>query len=407
MDNLSHSVVGLAVGEFLHRSLPQESGIEQQRLRQRLLLFSCWLASNFPDLDLFFTHLQLAPLGYLLHHRGHTHTVLFAFPQALLIAALLWLLWPAARRLARDSASARIGVVASIGVGLALHLLMDYLNSYGIHPFYPFDPRWLYGDMVFILEPVFWVAFGVPLAMMVERRALRVLLLALLLGAPVYFTTRGFLAWAALGALLAGATVLALVQARAGQRGRQALVLAAAMLAGFLVIQDLASAEGKRAVARYVAQHEPGSRVLDVSMSSFPTNPFCWAFASVESNEGADTYRLRRGIVSVAPHTVPVSTCPARLTDGAQPVSDAIATLEEHRGSLRALRALRDENCHFDAWLRFARVPVVENGEATDIRFSNGLRGNFTTLRFEEFSRRACPSGIPGWGYPRADLLAQ
>lgn len=407
MDNLSHSVVGLAAGELLHRSLPEESGIEQQRLRRRLLLFSCWLASNFPDLDLFFTRLQPAPLGYLLHHRGHTHTVLFALPQALLVAALLWLLWPAARRLLKESKSTRIGFVASIAGGLALHLMMDYLNSYGIHPFYPFDARWLYGDMVFILEPVFWVAFGVPMAMMVERRALRILLLALLLGAPVYFTTRGFLAWSALMALLAGAVVLALVQWRAGMRGRNALVLAVGMLAGFLVIQDLASAEGKRAVARYVARQDPGSRVLDVSMSSFPTNPFCWAFASVESNDRTGIYRLRRGLVSVAPHTVPVNSCPPSLSEGAVPVSEAVAALEQHQGSLRELRALRDSNCHFDAWLRFARVPAVENGEATDIRFSNGVRGNFTTLRFEEFSRRACPTGIPAWDYPREDLLRQ
>ena len=52
------------------------------------MLATCALAGNFPDLDLVLTPLLPAPLGYLLHHRGHTHTVLYAFPQAMLLAAL-------------------------------------------------------------------------------------------------------------------------------------------------------------------------------------------------------------------------------------------------------------------------------------------------------------------------------
>jgi inner membrane protein len=166
MDNLSHSVVGLAVGELVHRSLSQEIDTSRQCKRRRLLLFSCWSASNFPDLDYFLTPLLPAPLGYLLHHRGHTHTLIYAIPQAVLLAAMIWLFWPAARKVLKESGTARRGVAITLTLGFALHLLMDYLNSYGIHPFHPFDSRWLYGDMVFILEPMFWILFGVPLVMM-------------------------------------------------------------------------------------------------------------------------------------------------------------------------------------------------------------------------------------------------
>jgi inner membrane protein len=405
MDNLSHSVVGLATGEFLHRSLPEESTSERQSLRRRLLLLSCWLASNFPDLDLFFTSLLPPPLGYLLHHRGHTHTLLYALPQALLIAVLVWLLWPAARRLMKDSAAARRGFALCIAIGLALHLMMDYLNPYGIHPFHPFDSRWLYGDMVFILEPAFWISFGVPMAMMVSSRALRMLLLALLLGAPVYFTMRGFLAWSSLAALALAAAVLAAAQLRAGISSRGALFLSFCMITGFIAIQALASAEGRRVVAEEISHRDGNSRLLDVAMSAFPGNPFCWNFASVESNEGAGIYRLRRGILSVAPHTVPVSACPASLSGGDLQGATAIAMTQEHQGSLQALRGLRDANCHFDAWMRFARVPAVDDSQATDIRFSGGMGANFTTMRFDEFSRRACPAHVPQWDYPRADLL--
>ena len=34
--------------------------------------------------------------------------------------------------------------------------------------------------------------------------------------------------------------------------------------------------------------------------------------------------------------------------------------------SLAEFRSLQRNNCHFDAWLRFARVPSLANGKATD-----------------------------------------
>src|SRR5471032_3032549 len=183
MDNITHSIIGFGVGELVHRSLPPEARQDSQRTRHRLLLVSCALASNFPDLDLFLGKLLPDPLGYLLNHRGHTHTLLFAIPQALLLAALLWLLWPSARALLNASKTARWGLAASVLLGLALHLLMDYTNSYGIHPFYPFDGRWFYGDMVFIVEPLFWVAIGVPMALIMRWPVAKVAGLAGLLAA--------------------------------------------------------------------------------------------------------------------------------------------------------------------------------------------------------------------------------
>lgn len=407
MDNLSHSVASLAAGALLHRSLPSESDKPDQRIRHRLMLVTCWLAGNFPDLDLVLTPLLPEPLGYLLHHRGHTHTVLYALPQALLLALVLMLLWPAARRLVMRSATARLGFLLSMAAGFALHLLMDYLNSYGIHPFYPFDPRWLYGDMVFILEPVFWIAFGMPLALMVPLKALKILLAALLIGVPLFFTTRGFLSWPSFAALLGMGVVLALVQQRCGERGRSGLLLSFAFALVFIGVQHQASQRSKDMLAAQLRAADPATRVLDMSMSAFPANPLCWAFASVESNEAAGTYGLKRGIVSIAPDLVPAAACPVALADAAaqQPVAAGIALFSQEQGDLNALRRLRNENCHFDAWMRFARVPSVNAEQATDIRFATTPRGNFSTLRFADFANRSCLSNVPAWAYPRHDLL--
>jgi inner membrane protein len=52
MDNLSHSVAGLAVGELLHRTLAPESDAAGQSVRRHMLLVTAWAACNLPDLDL-------------------------------------------------------------------------------------------------------------------------------------------------------------------------------------------------------------------------------------------------------------------------------------------------------------------------------------------------------------------
>lgn len=408
MDNFSHSVVGLALGEFVHRSLPPEPGIDSHRARRRLLLFSGWAASNFPDLDLFLTPLLPAPLGYLMHHRGHTHTLLYAAGQALLLWAMLWLLWPAARTLLRQSASARTGLLVAVSAGLALHLLMDYLNPYGIHPFHPFDSRWLYGDMVFILEPMFWITFGVPMAMMVQRLAPRLLFLAALAAAPLYFAARGFLSWGSVAMLALVGIVLATLQLRSGTHGRRALVAALGVMLCFVGVQAVASRQARMVVAKTLQEKEPANRLLDTSMSSFPTNPLCWAFVSVESNEGKGTYTLRRGILSLAPNGMPVENCPASLAGSAfeKGATPAIAFQLEQQGRLTTLRELKAANCYFEAWLRFARAPLLGANAATDIRFGSDPRENFTTIDLAVLRERECVGFIPAWQFPRSDLLA-
>ena len=405
MDNLSHSVASLLAGELLHRSLPQEADTVRQGLRRSLLLATCGLAGNFPDLDLVLTPLLPVPLGYLLHHRGHTHTVLYALPQALLLAALLYLLWPAARRLLRESASARVGFVLALALGFCLHLLMNYLNSYCLHPFHPFDSGWVYGDMVFILEPVFWVAFGIPMVMTLRRPAPRWLLLIaapLLLG---YFSWRGFLAWQSLAVLLAAGLGLALA-ARRGSDGLKAPLAAVALGLAFVGVQALASGHARVLMAQELHARDPKARLLDAAMSAYPANPACWQFVAVESREDVGSYRLSRGVLSLAPGWLPVAACPPAFLDSALPsAASGLALLSQRDYSLERLRRLASEDCHFSDWLRFARMPSLDEDSASDARFASSPRGNFSTLALVEQARRGCESGAPQWQMPRADLL--
>ncbi|SHN42489.1 inner membrane protein [Duganella sacchari] len=388
MDNLTHSIIGFGVGELVHRSLPAEADSLSQRVRHRLLLVSCALASNFPDLDLFLTKLLPAPLGYLLNHRGHTHTVAWALPQALLLAFLLWLCWPGARALLRTSRSARLGFALSVGIGFVLHLAMDYTNSYGVHPWYPMSGRWFYGDMVFIVEPLFWMAIGVPMALIMRWRTLRVAGLAGLLAALLFFVMRGYLGWMSLAALLLIALLCGYAQWRAGPQGRGGLLLALGISLGFIAVQGVTSQQARAQLTAALEARDPRARVIDIAMTAFPSQPLCWRYASIASD--GQRYSVQGGVTSLAG-----MVCPATLAVQSDSVSFS--------GSLQELRTLKASNCRADAWLRFSRIPLLANGELSDYRFSTTPRGNFTTMPVTQAS--SCPQGVPAWDYPRADLF--
>jgi inner membrane protein len=416
MDNLTHSIVGLGLGALVDRSLPDEPDTSRQRARTRLLLVIGLLASNFPDLDLVLGRVLEAPLGYLLYHRGHTHTLVGALGELVLLLAGTWLLWPAARRLLRASGRARGAAVFTAVIGLLLHIVMDSLNVYGVHPFWPFDSNWYYGDLVFIVEPVFWIAFGIPLAGMVENKPLRWLLFVLMAAVPVGVTFAGFLEWGSLAGLLVLGVVLALIQRRARHRPRGArsrLALAAGLGASlaFVGVQALALQEARAIVAQQLRSLDPGERLLDAALSAYPANPLCWSFVTVERSggDGADAgFHLRRGLLGIAPGISPVQSCPAALGGDAGPQASArLAWQSEDREALSALRTLRQTNCHVDAWLRFARAPALapEAGIATDQRWGPPGSRNFTSLWYKELAPLPCPHPVPGWGYPRADLL--
>lgn len=408
MDNLSHTVAGLLAGELLHRGLPAEANADCHDLRRKLMLAACALSSNFPDLDLVLTPLLPAPLGYLLHHRGHTHTMLFAVPQAMLLAALLYLSWPSARRLLRASPVARIGFGLALATGFGLHLAMDYLNSYGLHPFHPFNSGWVYGDMVFILEPVFWIAFGIPMVMTLKSPALRWLLL---LATPMvlgFLAWRGYLAWQSLAVLLAAGVLLALAATRRPSSTIGVPLAAVALGLAFVGGQSLASGQARALVAAELQLRDPQARLLDAAMSPYPSNPACWHFVAVETRADTGHYRISRGVLSLAPPAMPVSACPPAFAEQALPAAPrALALLSRHDYSLERLRRLAAADCYLRDWLRFARMPALDEDSASDARFASTPRGNFSTLPLAGAGGRACLGSVPQWGLPRADLLEE
>src|SRR5690554_788745 len=389
MDNLSHAMIGLAVGEVVHNLLPALPNEEDQRLRRRLLLTVSALAGNFPDLDLVLTPLLPAPLGYLLHHRGHTHTFLYAIPQAILLGGLIAFFWKRARSLMRRSASTFKAFLFLLGFGFVLHLGLDSFNSYGIHPFYPFQKDWYFGDAVFIVEPLFWIVTIVPLAMGWSARW-RWGVYLFFTGLLGYLSSLGYLSWLSLvflGALGSGLTFM-----------RQSKAVASGLAIVLVYVRSLfaGSFAAKERLAAAINQGLDNYGFQDASLSSYPANPGCWMFTALAVDRENSRYRIEKGTLSLFPQLFSAGQCPRAL--------------QVSRSNIYPLDGLQqnyERNCWFEAWMRFARMPATQGQTAWDERFqdSDEPELNFTYVDLDAFSGRECPQSVPAWGAPRLDIL--
>ena len=150
MDNLTHALTGALIA----RTLPGRwSGGEIEaakldpdapRVRPvRWVMWSSVVAANLPDFEALV--LWPPPLGdkatYLLHHRGWSHSLVGIAGEAVAFALSLWLLarWRRFGPVLRRLTPARGLAVALLGVGS--HLFLDWCNSYGVRPFYPWINR--------------------------------------------------------------------------------------------------------------------------------------------------------------------------------------------------------------------------------------------------------------------------
>jgi inner membrane protein len=147
VDNLCHTLTGAALGE---------AGLKR---RTRYGNVALMISANLPDVDVLVFATDTLPVSF---RRGWTHGVIaqLLLPIALTLGFVLVGRW-------RRSRSGDTGPPVHAGWLLALsyagvfsHVGLDYLNNYGVRLLAPFDWRWFYGDAVFIVDPVLWLALG-------------------------------------------------------------------------------------------------------------------------------------------------------------------------------------------------------------------------------------------------------
>jgi inner membrane protein len=410
MDNVTHTLAGLVLAESAVRIRARRAGAEPPPRVRTVAAISSMVAANLPDADLFYTGVGGDRLAYMLHHRGHTHTIVIALLGAALLwgaASLAWR-WRARRPPARSDATWLLGLLLA---GTLSHLLLDWTNSYGVHPFWPFDDRWVYGDSVFIVEPWLWAVSVPMLVAATERRVARALLAFVLLAGIVLAWRVEMVSAGAAAALTAGAA-LTIVLARLLRPDARIAFAVGAWIAVTLTM-SAASAVARGTTADAVRAADPAAELLDVVVTPLPTDPTCASVITVERS-GA-TYRVATARVSTVPAAVDASRCGTRerggvLSGGSPRLSTAAVHWDgEWTAPHAELATLARESCPAHAALRFIRVPawrVVDDSTVNigDVRFGGGTGNSFTDVRVPRRSS-ACPPNVPPWTPPRGDLL--
>jgi inner membrane protein len=398
LDNLTHSLVGVALADLM---LPAGAS----RVERRLFVGAGVIAANAPDLDILYTNITPPPLGYLLHHRGHTHTILGLIAIAA-IFTLLWRLLPAVRRLA---AADRVRLWMLAALGLASHVPLDAFNSYGTHPFHPFDRTWYYGDAVFIFEPWLWMLLAVAVGWNAWSRAGRLATAAGAIGLPMLLTAFGIIPRESLIVLVVAGGVLAWLARAMSPRARATASFAAiiVMLVGMVGVSSMA-----REAVLTSLRPEVRGELVDVILTPNPASPVCWAVIAIEQDEAAGEFVMWRGTVSLAPRWKAATDCASHRFAGPRESrmmgSGRLALRDEIRLPLQALRDLHERDCWVRGWLQFGRAPLLRDGALTDLRFDERVGQSFSTMVLKEGPDAArCPPNLPNWGMPRADLLAR
>src|SRR6267378_930440 len=148
MDNLTHSLIGLAASK---------AGLEKLSPGTTTL---CVLAANAPDSDILVLIFG-GRWAFLHHHRGITHSIVGTAALALMLPLIFYGGNLLLSRLRGTTVRVRLpGLIFASLIVIATHPLMDWTNNYGIRFLLPWNPEWFYGDFVFIIDPFIWIVLG-------------------------------------------------------------------------------------------------------------------------------------------------------------------------------------------------------------------------------------------------------
>jgi len=191
MEPVTHFLTGACIGR---------AGLNRKTAYATLVAV---LAAEAADLDVLWS--LAGPVEELKHHRGITHTFLAVPFVAAAAVGAVWLIdrgvqaWRARKANTPDpisecptlaspperaqrvegpatcSSDKKLGnfkqpihwgwLYLTALIAALSHLLLDWTNNYGLRPFYPFNPRWYAGSLVFIAEPLLWVVLSFALLM--------------------------------------------------------------------------------------------------------------------------------------------------------------------------------------------------------------------------------------------------
>jgi inner membrane protein len=113
------------------------------------------LAAEAPDIDVFWG--LRGPVPGFEHHRGITHTFIGAPFMALAVTGIVWLIHRVRKKPGPIAPRWALIWLFALLADFS-HLLLDFTNNYGLRPFFPFNPRWYAWSIVFIFDPLIFLA---------------------------------------------------------------------------------------------------------------------------------------------------------------------------------------------------------------------------------------------------------
>lgn len=407
MDNITHALAGLLVAEVASAIATRQTG---RRPEWRVAAcMTSMIAQNLPDSDFALVPLTGGVLGYLVQHRGYTHTLIAVLPLALLamLPAFAW------TKLRNKPLAPRswLWIYGLAVLGGCMHIAMDGSNDYGVHPFWPFDPRWVYGDSVFIIEPLLWASAIGTLVWTVRSIPARIAL-SLPLGAIVIAAAalREYVRIPTAIVLVIYAVIILALARRTVPSRRPWLGAIAWALVTLMFV--LASARAERVVRGAYAGLHPRHTLEDVILTPAPADPFCWRALTVGTS--STSYTLTVSTVSLWPTLIAPASCPRaerettaplvrRIRETAEGVRE-LATLDVPLAQVRSTL----DRCDVDTFLRWSRAPYwmfePERWLLGDLRYDRepGLGFAEIQIPLEPPPPERCPRRVPTWGRPRS-----
>lgn len=411
MDNITHSLIGMAIGEATAQAQAKKTGGISSNSRVMYWLVSV-MGNNIPDIDVILNPFT-APgkMSSLLHHRGCTHTLVFSIPLTLAIL-LLVKIWTAKKNIQCTKQEwITLSFLALLGV--CTHLFADSWNSYGTHPFWPFNSRWFYGDYVFIVEPWIWLSLLPALYFNSFHIFLRRFTALAYFGILALVWFSGFVPQP-LSVIFSIGTLLSLLLKFLPASKR--IFLSLGVLGSILCLFFFTHLFSESFANDYLSKNFPNAKQDDLLLSPAPANPFCWQLMRVET-EG-NIYRVRSGVLAPFSSVMSAQECSnLRYKKGAAPLvsssladSPALRWVGVFEAPLSELRNLQKQSCWIAAFLKFARIPFWKwKNDPSQILFGDLRFDREESLGFAKFEDTvnsvSCPSHVPSWQEPRYKIL--
>jgi len=373
MDTITHAFAGALLGKGLFTTRRSESPTEHSQ-QSGVAIFAVTVASAFPDIDVFYNNFAHDNLGTLKYHRYVTHSLIMLPLWVLLLTPLIR--WGA--RLLGFTPPSFLWTALASAVGIASHILLDLVTSFGTMIWSPLSrvrPAW---DIVFIVDFIMSAILVVPqFAAWVHRdparnvrRASRVwaLFTLLALGAHWFTTANGypFSAWVVpiASAIFAAIFFLPLVGNR-GAKIRRSTWARGGLLAAtaYLLLCTFAHHVALTRLRNFAA----AQKIDVINLAALPEAPSLLEWDGLITSPGG-VYRLNETLLSSS--TVSLDFFPTAPPDTA--VANAFALPD------------------VQTYLWFARFPVTKELHAggntvieiTDIRFKLRTQVNVPTFTY-------------------------